>query len=126
MLVIIALIYNEVQDNRNNTTDKDTGYVSNYQQNHRNDIFMSAKDKAHYLMSNKWKQLKQQRMDIAQHKCEVVGCNHTTNLVLHHETYIRLSNEGINDVKIICKQHHQQIHDLLGYDRLTEYPISII
>ena len=97
-------------------------YLSGYDGN----MFMSAEDKQAYMHSNKWKNLKKYRMIIANNKCEVLGCNETDNLQLHHITYENLGDEDINDVRIVCGDHHQQIHDKLGYDRTTEYPITII
>ena len=122
--VLLLMAYNEYVKTHPKTQLKDTEYT--YNQSLSDSIFMSAEDKTEYLQSDKWKELKELRMMIAMDRCEVEGCNSTHNLSLHHETYERLGNEGLNDVKIICQTHHQQIHNKLGYDRLTLYPISII
>jgi hypothetical protein len=87
-------------------------------------MYISAKDKALYLQSKEWKELKLFRLKIAQHKCEC--CGSTYYLQLHHITYIRLTKEKIGDVAILCKICHQKIHYKLGYDRATKYPISSI
>lgn len=87
-------------------------------------MFVSAKDKLEYMQSEKWKQLKLERLRIAQHKCE--SCGSTHNLHLHHITYERLTQELIEDVVILCNGCHTHIHSILGYDRTTLYPISII
>ena len=87
-------------------------------------MFISAKDKLEYMQSEKWKQLKLERLKIAQNKCE--SCGSTHNLHLHHITYERLTQESVEDVAAICEQCHTYIHSVLGYDRTTLYPISAI
>lgn len=86
--------------------------------------FCSAEVKAKYLRSAKWKQLKNKRAIIAFHKCEVEDCTEAHGLHLHHVTYERLLNEHIDDVRLVCHKHHQEIHDKLGYDRTTYFPIK--
>lgn len=90
-------------------------------------MFISRQKKQEYMRTIKWKNLKIQRMKIAQHKCEC--CGSTDNLHLHHVTYIRLTQEHIEDLLILCggpNGCHQKIHNKLGYDRTTEYPLSEI
>ena len=90
-------------------------------------MFISAESKLAYLQSPEWYNLKSQRLIIAQHKCE--SCGSTNQLQCHHITYERLTVEHIDDLAILCGGSngcHQRIHDLLGYDRTTEYPISTI
>ena len=90
----------------------------------KNLMFISAKEKAAYLQSSDWKALKKRRLIIANNCCEVCCCKHS--LHLHHETYENLTQESINDVKIICSECHQKIHDILGYDRTEYYPIYLL
>lgn len=97
-------------------------YLGQYK--HQQYKFISASDKIEYMKSAKWKLLKEQRLTIADNKCEYCGSKH--NLHLHHETYERLTVEEIEDLKILCSVCHTKIHNLLGYDRTTEYPISIL
>lgn len=90
-------------------------------------MFISAEAKLAYLQSAEWHTLKNQRLKIAQYKCEC--CGSTTQLQCHHITYERLTAEHIDDLVILCgglNGCHQRIHNLLGYDRTTEYPISIL
>ena len=88
--------------------------------------FMSAQEKQAHLRSDYWRNLKQERLTLANHQCEVPGCCSTNRLVLHHVTYESLGRERLNDVRAICQHHHQQIHDRLGYLRETYYPIEIL
>ena len=90
-------------------------------------MFISAEAKAAYLQSPEWHILKNQRLIIANYKCECCGA--TTQLECHHITYERLTREHIEDLVILCGGSngcHQKIHNLLGYDRTTKYPISTI
>ena len=82
-----------------------------------NESLISRKSKQEYLASPQWKALKQQRLIVANHKCE--NCSSTHRLELHHVTYARLRNEHINDVLILCNLCHNKLHKLTGYDRLT-------
>ena len=45
---------------------------------------------------------------------------------MHHETYIRLTNEHIDDLKILCRTCHNELHKWLGYDRHTNYSINVL
>lgn len=87
-------------------------------------MFISAKDKLEYMQSDKWRALKFSRLMIAQYKCE--SCGSFNNLNLHHVTYERLTQEALEDVAILCEVCHTKLHNILGYDRATLYPISII
>ena len=90
-------------------------------------MFISAEAKLAYLKSPEWYILKNQRLKIAQDKCEV--CGSKRQLKCHHITYERLTRERIDDLVILCGGSngcHQKIHDILGYSRTTEYPISIL
>ena len=90
-------------------------------------MFISAKDKLEYMQSEKWRTLKFYRLMIAQYKCE--SCGSFNNLNLHHITYERLTQELIEDVAILCggiNGCHTKLHNILGYDRTTLYPISAI
>ena len=104
--------------------------------------FCRREEKQAHLRSKYWSNLKQQRLALARHTCEVPGCTHTTQLHLHHVDYYSLLAEDIDDVVIVCgdrwvngeliKGHHQQIHDAAnliytnGYGRENLYPISLI
>lgn len=84
--------------------------------------FCTAAEKAQHLKSAYWHTLKQKRLALANHKCE--SCNKQTYLYLHHVDYSNLLAENLNDVRAICFECHQDIHNRLGYDRTTLYPIS--
>jgi ribosomal protein L37AE/L43A len=83
---------------------------------------MSRADKRKYLQSAKWKALKAQALERDNHQC--VECGSPYTLDLHHITYVRLGNEHLSDVAILCRECHSQKHKRLGYSRLTTYPVK--
>ena len=85
------------------------------------DIWMSTEKKTKYLKSDKWKNKKKQRLIIAEYRCE--KCSNQNNLSCHHVTYIRLGDENINDLRILCQDCHDKLHEELGYSRQGHYPI---
>ena len=98
-----------------------------FTQNQTNLRFISAKDKQAYLKSIGWQELKNLRILFVGRQCEVPDCTETENLHLHHTTYERLTQEDVlGDVVLLCPKHHQKIHDKLGYDRITDYPLNKI
>jgi len=85
------------------------------------DMFMSAEEKRSYLKSTYWKTLREQRLNLANNKCE--QCNKPNPTDLHHIHYHNLGADQINDVRMLCRECHQAIHDELGYDRKTQYKL---
>lgn len=83
--------------------------------------FMSAEAKSAYLQSPQWKSLVS-KVKQRDGKCVVTG--RTDNLEVHHIHYRNLGNESLSDLVLLNRDVHQAIHDKLGYDRTTEYPIS--
>lgn len=109
--------------------DWDTGVVTQPTRGQ----FMSAADKAAYLLSPEWKSLRAKRLLIAGHTCEAPGCTVDHSLECHHIDYSGLGgNEHLDDLVILCRMHHQAIHDAVGeltgskYSRANQYPISIL
>lgn len=86
--------------------------------------FMSPKEKQEYLSSIEWNILRAVVLSRDKHCCQ--HCNSTNNLEVHHITYENLGAEKLDQLVTVCRNCHQQIHDKLGYDRVTEYPISIL
>lgn len=85
--------------------------------------YMSPSDKLAHMDSPYWKQLKLDRLALANNQCEL--CKSTHFLQLHHTSYIRLGCEKLSDVTILCDSCHQLQHDHYGYDRTTDYSILI-
>jgi len=111
-------------------TDSTVGYIPTYEDNipelQPNLMFISADSKADYMRTVEWQNLKQQRLVIANYQCEVEGCTESQGLHLHHVDYIRLTQEFIEDLRLVCPYHHNLVHDKLGYDRTTKYPLECL
>jgi len=88
-----------------------------------NSMYISKQAKLDYTQSQQWYNLKQQRLGIANYCCESTDCNRTAGLECHHITYERLTEENIDDLRIVCRDCHQQIHNKHGYSREGFYPI---
>ena len=84
--------------------------------------FCTAQEKSEHMQSQYWFDLKQYRLALANYVCE--SCGTSGPLELHHVDYSNLLAENINDVRVICRQCHQAIHDRLGYSRETYYNIK--
>ena len=84
--------------------------------------FMSAENKLAYLQSPKWYSIRIAIIAADDFKCQVCGSKH--NLEVHHITYANLGNEKPEQLGTVCRACHQAIHDKLGYDRTTLYPIK--
>jgi len=110
---------------KNNITRKNT-YVkpAKYQETLSTNPFMSAEEKQAYMKSDQWRTLKNIKLYQTNHKCEC--CGSKSNLQLHHNTYKRLGQEKLTDLNTLCGNCHSKIHEMLGKDRLTDYPISIL
>jgi len=87
-------------------------------------MYMRKDEKYSYMQSKAWKTLRKQRLDIANNQCE--HCGNTSNLNLHHQTYLRLGTEHINDMRILCSSCHTRLHTIMGKDRGTNYDINIL
>ncbi len=83
------------------------------------DIFMSAKDKQQYMLSEEWQELRTLVFTRDNHTCQ--SCGSQSSLNCHHVTYINLNNENLEDLITLCKSCHQYQHDIYGYDRVTTY-----
>ncbi|MFA5020338.1 MAG: HNH endonuclease [Candidatus Pacearchaeota archaeon] len=53
---------------------------------------------------------RRQLMERAKNKCEWKGCNHNKHLQVHH---LNMKNDDnrISNLKILCPNHHADIHD---------------
>lgn len=73
-----------------------------------------------------WKVLKSARnLHYAHDHCE--ACNrYSDSLEAHHVTYENLNYETVDDIRLLCNECHTRIHQILGYDKTTKYPIDIV
>jgi hypothetical protein len=88
------------------------------------DMFMSSADKLAYLSSHKWHSIRNQVLERDNHCCQ--SCSATHNLQCHHLNYSNFGDELLSDLTILCKDCHNTLHILLGYDRKSHFDISIL
>lgn len=63
-----------------------------------------------YLQSDKWRTFKNKLKRLRGNRCEVCQA---PNKILdgHHLTYIRLYNERLDDVQLLCRECHEKVHN---------------
>ena len=66
-----------------------------------------------YMKSPKWKRKRQKRLDIDGHRC--VLCDTKSNLNIHHTTYSNFRNEEMEDLRTLCRDCHNSVHEQFGY-----------
>lgn len=79
-------------------------------------------DKKKYMTSPEWQIKKDEIKELDGYQCRTCHC--TENLEVHHITYENLFNEKDKDLATLCRSCHQEIHDELGYDYKTLFPIK--
>ena len=62
-----------------------------------------------YISSKKWIQLRELRLELDNFQC-VLCKTKEGRLVCHHLTYVRLYQENLNDLIILCSKCHDRIH----------------
>ena len=86
-------------------------------------IIISIAQKQVYLKSPQWNTLRKAILKRDNYTCQRCGINNVP-LEVHHITYERLTNEDQSDLVALCRECHQSIHNLYGYDYNTKYPIK--
>ena len=74
-----------------------------------------------YMWSSQWKERKKfihQRDRV----CQMCGSN--SSLEVHHITYERLWYENSEDLVLLCRHCHQNVHDRHGYGKHGYFPIG--
>ena len=84
--------------------------------------FMSAQDKAAYLQSTEWQNLRQLVFSRDNHQCQL--CSSPNALNCHHISYENLGSESLDQLVTLCQDCHSALHLRLGYDRITRYNIK--
>ena len=121
---ILLLIPLSIYFYRLSRVERVTPYKHNYDYipTRKSNQFMSPSEKAAYLQSDEWKALRQLVLERDNHQCVVSGA--TTQLEVHHITYERLGAERLSDLVVLSRPVHQHLHDLLGYDRTTDFSLE--
>ena len=71
----------------------------------------NIKDKFEYLVyldSNEWSEIKDKAMIRDNNSCQ--ECGSTNSLECHHLTYENIYNEKLDDLQILCKVCHKNVH----------------
>ena len=63
-----------------------------------------------YISSDKWLQKREEVFIYKWRKCE--KCWKENNLQIHHWTYVRLWNELMQDLFVLCDSCHVELHEL--------------
>lgn len=63
-----------------------------------------------YIASEEWKLKREEVFLIKWRACE--KCKTKSNLCIHHWTYVRLGNELIDDLFVLCNKCHFDLHEL--------------
>lgn len=65
-----------------------------------------------YLKSDEWYKIRAQKVEDADRRCQL--CYNLGNLQVHHRTYIRIFNEKLSDLTVLCKRCHEKFHDIIN------------
>jgi hypothetical protein len=77
------------------------------------------RDYKEYLLSPEWRAKRIQAFQHYGRKC--CKCARTKNLQIHHKTYINIFNEPMEDLMVLCKRHHEEIH---GINKVRDFLIK--
>lgn len=69
-----------------------------------------TKEYQEYLESPKWKEFRKKVFERYGRKCD--KCQTTKNLQVHHLHYHNIFNEQLEDVRVLCKKHHDEVHGI--------------
>lgn len=61
-----------------------------------------------HINSRKWQRLRRNKFIESGHKCE--ECGREWELDVHHRTYERLGSEEMEDLVVLCKRCHSDLH----------------
>lgn len=85
--------------------------------------FIPIIDKRAYLASPQWNTRRKLVLTRDHYTCRQCGIN-TVPLEVHHLHYRNLGNEPLTDLVALCRDCHQSIHDIYGYDLYQTFPIQ--
>src|ERR1700741_2769086 len=80
-----------------------------------------------YLRSEHWDQVRSKARARGGHRCKVCG---KPQVDVHHKTYSGLGEERQHQLVLLCREHHQGVHDFIrmwrerGYRPLSTYSLT--
>ena len=89
---------------------------------HQGNQFMSAEAKQLYLNSPEWSKLRHAVFTRDSFTCQICGSQHS--LQCHHISYAHLGDEPMEHLTTLCNSCHTSLHNQLGYDRKTVFPVK--
>lgn len=75
-----------------------------------------SKEYDEYLSSQEWKEKRELVFKNRWRACQ--KCNSTSNLHIHHGTYVRVYKERLSDLYVLCKSCHDLFHSKYGVRNL--------
>jgi len=126
--ILLVISYLEYRNDKPSTPPKKTVNITSYRLKsepkniNTSRVLMSAEDKRKYLHSGKWREKKRLIHQRDRNRCQ--QCGTTNNLEVHHIFYLSLGDEPLEDLVLVCRKCHQEIHDKYGYDRLGYFPLD--
>lgn len=68
-----------------------------------------------YLLSQRWKCKRLEKLNSVNHTCELCGYNRQTDyrdipLDVHHLSYEHLGDERLDELQVLCRQCHMKTH----------------
>ena len=109
-----------VSSNKGRKLGRLNKYTNTPPKSHGN-MWMSKQEKLTYFASPKWKSMRQLILSRDNHQCQ--SCGAKSSLEIHHITYENFGDEDISQLVSLCRDCHQEIHDLNGYSRDGYYPL---
>ncbi len=76
-----------------------------------NRMYHNRVDYKWYIHSELWKHRRQLYMEYYGAVCQHCRKAKVTGLALHHETYVRLGKEALDDLHLICRECHFKTHN---------------
>jgi Leucine-rich repeat (LRR) protein len=117
-------ISNKLYTAKREQEEQERKELSNKKQGWENDIldgeyqFMPRAEKERYLNSNKWEVI---RNAVIKRDRLCASCSESEDMHVHHVHYQRLGRENLNDLIVLCRICHFELHEKLGYSRQGLY-----
>lgn len=76
-----------------------------------------------YLESPHWQAFKEWALLARGRRCEM--CGRSDQVDVHHLSYLRRGHERLDDVQVLCRDHHRQAHAVAVRRRREERNIGV-
>lgn len=75
-----------------------------------------------YLKSPEWKEKRERVLEFWDYGCAT--CSSKVDLHVHHRTYIRVGEERLTDLIVLCEICHEKFHGTLGKQAGPDRPLT--